>query len=300
MAGTRTSGIIWISVVLMAAAITTSTLGLFMDSWRTFDAVNEDNEKIDGLEGRTGLKTIVAEYDFKKYYDGMLEDECDSEFEEDSDEPGIEVECKDKNTLVMSIDISDACEDEEERLEEIEEYEDEDSEYVQDQRDEVDAICQTENAGTTGSILLWVGFGTAILAMVLCIISAFVSNSGLRMSAGLIGNFSGLFMSASAILWLTLLPNEDIDINEGEWDLGVNFILTLVGGFLAVVAGIIALNAKKRRGRKRYNYHMPQQQNFQQQNFQQQNYQQQNYQQQQQFYEEQTQQYQQPDPYQRW
>ena len=49
----------------------------------------------------------------------MFEDECDSEFEE-SDEP-----FKDKNTLVMSVDISDACEDEEERLEEIEEYEDE-------------------------------------------------------------------------------------------------------------------------------------------------------------------------------
>jgi len=126
--------------------------------------------------------------------------------------------------------------------------------------------------------------------MIFCIISAFVSNSGLRMSAGLIGNLSGLFMCSSAILWLTLLPKEDIDINEGEWDLGVNFILTLVGGFLAIVAGIIALNAKKRRGGKRYNYHMPQQQNFQQQN----------YQQQQQFYEEQTQQYQQPDPYQQW
>ena len=59
MAGTRTSGIIWISVVLMAASITTSTLGLFMDSWRTFDAVNEENEKIDGLEGRTGLKQLL-------------------------------------------------------------------------------------------------------------------------------------------------------------------------------------------------------------------------------------------------
>tara|TARA_B100000003_G_C10902736_1_gene359935 strand:- start:420 stop:1352 length:933 start_codon:yes stop_codon:yes gene_type:complete len=310
MAGTRTSGIIWISVVLMAAAITTSTLGLFMDSWRTFDAVDEDKEKIDGWKGSTGLNTIVFEYDFKEFNDGYYEDDCNSDFEENVSTSGIEVECKDKNTFVMSIDISDACEDEEERLEEIEEYEDEDSEYVQNQRDEVDSVCQTENAGTTGSILLWVGFGTAILAMVLCIISAFVSNSGLRMSAGLIGNFSGLFMSASAILWLTLLPNEDIDINEGEWDLGVNFILTLVGGFLAVVAGIIALNAKKRRGRKRYNYHMPQQQNFQQQNFQQQNfqqqnfqqqnYQQQNYQQQQQFYEQQNQQYQQPDPYQRW
>ena len=290
MAGTRTSGIIWISVVLMAASITTSALGLFMDSWRTFDSVDEDKEKIDGLEGRTGLKTIVAEYDFKKFGDGFYEDSCDSEFEEDQDESGIEVECKDKNTLVMSIDISVACEEAEELLEEIEEYEDDDSEYVQDQRDEVDALCQTEDAGTTGSILLWIGFGTAILSMIFCIISAFVSNSGLRMSAGLIGNFSGLFMCSSAILWLTLLPKEDIDINEGEWDLGVNFILTLVGGFLAIVAGIIALNAKKRRGGKRYNYHMPQQQNFQQQN----------YQQQQQFYEEQTQQYQQPDPYQQW
>ena len=48
MAGSRTSGIIWISVVLMAAAITTSTLGLFMDSWRTFDAVDDDKEEIDG------------------------------------------------------------------------------------------------------------------------------------------------------------------------------------------------------------------------------------------------------------
>jgi len=292
MAGTRTSGIIWISVVLMAASITTSALGLFMDSWRTFDSVDEDKEKIDGWKGGTGLTTITMEYDFRKFGDGFLEDSCDSEFEDDVEEPGVEAECEDKNTLVMSIDISVACEEAEELLEE---YEDDDSEYVQDQRDEADALCQTEDAGTTGSVLLWVGFGTAILSMLFCIISAFVSNSGLRMSAGLIGNFSGLFMCSSAILWLTLLPKEDIDINEGEWDLGVNFILTLVGGFLAIVAGIIALNAKKRRGGKRYNYHMPQQQNFQQQN-----YQQQNYQQQQQFYEEQTQQYQQPDPYQKW
>ena len=73
--------------------------------------------------------------------------------------------------------------------------------------------------------MLWVGFGTAILAMVLCIISAFVSNSGLRMSGGLIGTFFGLFMSASAILLADpFFQMEDIDINEGEWDLGVNFI----------------------------------------------------------------------------
>ena len=283
MAGNRTSGIIWISVVLMAAAITTSTLGLFMDSWRTFDAVDEDKKEIDGWKGGTGLTTITMEYDFRTFGDGFLEDSCDSEFEDDVEEPGVEAECEDKNTLVMTIDISEACEDAEKQLKEIEDDDDEDSEYVQEQRDEVDGLCQTASAGTTGSTLLWVGFGTAILCTVLCIISAFVSNSGLRLSAGLIGTFSGLFMCGSAILWLTLLPVEDIDINEGVWDLGVNFFLTLIGGFLAIVAGIIALNAKKRGG-KRYNYNMPQQ----------------DFQQQQQFYQEQTQYYQQPDPYQQW
>ena len=284
MAGSRTSGIIWISVVLMAAAITTSTLGLFMDSWRTFDAVDEDKEEIEGWKGGTGLTTITMEYDFRKFGDGFLEDSCDSEFEDDVEEPGLEVECEDKNTLVMTIDISEACEEAEKQLKEIEDDEDEDSEYVQEQRDEVDGLCQTDSAGTTGSILLWVGFGTAILCTVLCIISAFVSNSGLRLSAGLIGTFSGLLMCASAILWLTLLPKEDIDINEGVWDLGINFILTLAGGFLAIMAGVITLNAKKRGG-KRYNYQMPQQQNYQQE---------------QQFYQQQNQYYQQPDPYQQW
>ena len=267
----------------MAAAITTSTLGLFMDSWRTFDAVDEDKEEIDGWKGGTGLTTITMEYDFRKFGDGFLEDSCDSEFEDDVEEPGVDVECEDKNTLVMTLDISESCEDAEKQLKEIEDDGDIDSEYLQEQRDEVDGICQTDSAGTTGSILLWVGFGTAILSTVLCIISAFVSNSGLRLSSGLIGTFSGLFMCASAILWLTLLPVEDIDINEGVWDLGVNFFLTLVGGFLAIVAGIIALNAKKRGGKK-YNYNMSQE----------------DFQQQQQFYQEQTQYYQQPDPYQQW
>lgn len=254
-----------------------------MDSWRTFDSVGAEKEKIDGSSGSTGLNGISLEYDFKEFADGFYEDECDSEFEQDVEEPGVDADCKDENTFVISTDFSDACENAEERLEEMKEDEDIDSQYIQDQQDEADALCQTESAGTTGSILLWIGFGTAILSTVLCIISAFVSNSGLRLSGGLIGTFSGLFMCGSAILWLTLLPVEDIDINEGVWDLGVNFFLTLIGGFLAIVAGIIALNAKKRGG-KRYNYNMPQQ----------------DFQQQQQFYQEQTQYYQQPEPYQQW
>ena len=47
----------------------------------------------------------------EKFGDGFLEDSCDSEFEDDVEEPGVEAECEDKNTLVMTLDISEACED---------------------------------------------------------------------------------------------------------------------------------------------------------------------------------------------
>ena len=71
--------------------------------------------------------------------------------------------------------------------------------------------------------------------------------------------------------------------------LSLNFYLTLVGGFLSLVAGIIAFFAKRSGGRS---YTSPA-------------YEQQDFNQQEQFYQEQTQnyqqqQYQQPEPYQQW
>ena len=287
-----TSGIIWIAVALIAASIATSTMGLFMDSWRTFDTVDvdEDGKKVDlnGSSGYTGLNTITSKYDFKKFFDGYYEDECYDLIEDGTLDDEGDVECLDKNTLLITTELSEMCEEAEDDVQDIEDDGDYDSEYLEDKRDDRDGLCQTESAGSTGTILLWIGFGTAIISMILCVICAFVGHSGTRLSGGFIGMASGLLMCASAILWLTLLPTGDQDLNEGSWDLGLNFILTLVGGFLAVVAGIITMAAGKRGG-KSYNapmQAMPQQQYQQQQ--------------QQQQYPQQQQQYEQPKQYKQW
>jgi hypothetical protein len=182
------------------------------------------------------------------------------------------------------MELSNRCELLEENYDDIIDDGDYSSEYEEKTKDERDGVCQSESAGTTGAILLWIGFGTAITSLIICVISAFVAHSGVRLSGGFVGITSGLLICASAILWLILLPDEKIDLNQGEWNLGVNFILTLLGGFLALVAGVIALTAGRKGGRS-FNSPMQQQQYFQPQ---------------QPLYQDQTQYYQQPDPYQQW
>ena len=290
MARTRTSGIIWISVVLLAVAITTSTLGLFMESWRVSDEFVEtdydgEESEVDGVSFSTGLNNLVMTYDFSEFMDGSYEDQCDDELEDSaSEQRGQDAECIDDNTLILTMELSNRCELLEENYDDIIDDGDYSSEYEEKTKDDRDGVCQLESAGTTGTILLWIGFGTAITSMIICVISAFVAHSGVRKSGGFVGITSGLLMCASTILWLILLPDEKIDLNQGEWDLGINFILTLVGGFLAVVAGVIALTAG-RKGGNSYNLPMQQQQYFQPQ---------------QPLYQDQTQYYQQPDPYQQW
>lgn len=290
MARTRTSGIIWISVVLLAVAITTSTLGLFMESWRVSDEFVEkdydgEESEVEGVSFSSGLNNLVMTYDFSEYADGYYEDQCDDDLEDSaSEQRGQNAECIDDNTLILTMELSDRCELLEENYDDIIDDGDYSSEYEEETKDERDGVCQSESAGTTGTILLWIGFGTAITSMIICVISAFVAHSGVRLSGGFVGITSGLLMCASTILWLILLPDEKIDLNQGEWDLGVNFILTLVGGFLAVVAGVIALVAG-RKGGGNFNSPMQQQQYFQPQ---------------QPLYQDQTQYYQKPDPYQQW
>ena len=290
MARTRTSGIIWISVVLLAVAITTSTLGLFMESWRVSDEFVEkdydgEESEVEGVSFSSGLNNLLMTYDFSEFADGYYEDQCDDDLEDSaSEQRGQNAECIDDNTLILTMELSDRCELLEENYEDIIDDGDYSSEYEEETKDERDGVCQSESAGTTGTILLWIGFGTAITSMIICVISAFVAHSGVRLSGGFVGITSGLLMCASTILWLILLPDEKIDLNQGEWDLGVNFILTLVGGFLAVVAGVIALVAG-RKGGGNFNSPMQQQQYFQPQ---------------QPLYQDQTQYYQKPDPYQQW
>ena len=284
-----TSEIIWLAIVLIAVSIATSAMGLFMDSWRYIDEDEavKDDEMAEGLSGSQGLNNLVVEYDLTKFMDGLLAGECSKELIKDMD--STDAECLDDDTILATFEISEMCDTAEDVLKDAKDAgmeNDELDEYEED----VEDTCATADAGTTGSIILWFGFGSAIISMLLCVITAFSGDSGSR-NAGSFGSLgAGLLMLGATLLWVVILPNgingdsEDADL----WVAGLNFYLTIVGGFLAVVAGIIALFAGGKGGQSfaAPMQAMPQQQFHQQQ------------QQQQQFYQQQQQQqYEQPKQY---
>ena len=278
-----TSGIIWLAIVLIAASIATSAMGLFMDSWRTSDGV-EDSP--DGMSASSGLTTFQFEFDLKEFYDGDAEGECEELLDEvEEDEDDVEYECADKNTLISSQDFSDLCEEADDAVKDAEDAGQDTTEIVDERND----VCDTADAGQKGSIFLWVGFGVAIIALILSLVTAISGDSGSRKSAGLMMIFAGLLMPAAVVIWANTLPS-GIGGEDNDWDAGLNVYLTIVGGVLAVVAGIIALLAG-RKGDQSFAAPMhSMQQQFQEQQFQQQQY----------YQQPQQQQYQQPEPYQQW
>ena len=163
-----TSGIIWLAIVLIAASIATSTMGLFMDSWRTTDGP-EDSP--DGMSASSGLTSFQFEFDLKEFYDGDAEGECDELLEEvEEDEDDVEYECADKNTLIASQYFSDLCEEADDAVKDAEDAGQDTTEVVDDRND----VCDTADAGQKGSIFLWVGFGVAIIALILSLVMQLV------------------------------------------------------------------------------------------------------------------------------
>ena len=268
-----TTGLIWLAIVMIAVSIATSAMGLFMDSWRTieeddagersegltstsYDCSNVDND--DGeKDSCKALGTIIAlgyEDAVEKYGDGDADD---------IPEDGV-------------LEHDSRCDNFEEFGELSGAEEDEIEDDVEDCKD-------VASAGETGSTVLWIGFGVASISLIFCFITAITRDSGTRIGAGIAALSGGLLMGVSVLVWSQMLPN-GIGGEDNDWDAGLNFYLTLVGGFLSLVAGIIAFFAKRSGGRS---YTSPA-------------YEQQDFNQQEQFYQEQTQNYQQPEPYQQW
>jgi hypothetical protein len=284
-----TTGLIWLAIVMIAVSIATSAMGLFMDSWRTI----EDDDESERSQGLTSTS-----------YD------C-SDVDNDDDEQDM---CK-----VTGIFIAMGMDDAVEKYDEVEDipvsgvFEHDsmcdnfkefgeaynDGEFPEEEEDELEDCEDLASAGETGSTILWIGFGVAFISLILCMISAISRDSISRIVGGVTGLSGGLLMGVSVLVWSQMLPN-GIGGGDNDWDAGLNFYLTLVGGFLSLVAGIIAFFAKRSGGRS---YSSPA---FEQQDFNQQEqfYQEQtqNYQQpqQQQYQQPEQQQYQQPEPYQQW
>ena len=271
-----TTGLIWLAIVMIAVSIATSAMGLFMDSWRFIDedeAVKED-ETSEGISGSQGLNNLDVEYDLTKFFGGLIEGQCD-EFKEnldDGDRGPKDSECLDDDTLQATFELSEMCDDAEDDLKDAKDAGltgDSLDEYEEDAED----ICATADAGTTGSIILWIGFGSAIISMVLCVITAFSGDSGSRKAGGFVSLSAGLLMIGATLLWVIILPHGISGESKDDdfWIGGLNFYLTIVGGFLAVVAGIIAFFAGRKGGRRFATpmHAMPQPQFQQQQHYQQ-------------------------------
>ena len=282
-----TTGLIWLAIVMIAVSIATSAMGLFMDSWRVDDEDERDSDEASGSWGLTSLSydcSVIDDDDEEEWCKVMMifmaegVEDAQDKYDEADDIPSK-----------GSMDASEMCDN----MEELAIL------FDDDMDDETKDDCEdTASAGETGSTILWIGFGVASISLILCMISAISRDSISRIVGGVTGLSGGLLMGLSVLVWSQMLPN-GIGGEDNDWNAGLNFYLTLVGGFLSLVAGIIAFFAKRSGGRS---YSSPA---FEQQDFNQQEqfYQEQtqNYQQQQQHYQQpQQQQYQQPEPYQQW
>lgn len=223
-----TSGVIWLAIVLIAVSIATSTMGLFMDSWRTAES-DEKGDRGWGLTSVTYDCTGVAADDDQDWCKSVMIimdlgfDDAMEKYGDDEDEIPLE----------GSIATSEMCEN-------LDELSAEDS-------DDVENCIDTRTAGNFGNTMLWIGFSGAIISLILCLITTYSRDSESRIGGGVMAIIAGLLMGVAVLTWVLMLP-DGIGGQEGDWDAGVNFYLTLVGAFLSLVAGIIALVAKRKEG----------------------------------------------------
>ena len=273
-----TTGLIWLAIVMIAVSIATSAMGLFMDSWRVDDEDERDSDEASGSWGLTSLSydcSVIDDDDEEEWCKVMMifmaegVEDAQDKYDEADDIPSK-----------GSMDASEMCDN----MEELAIL------FDDDMDDETKDDCEdTASAGETGSTILWIGFGVASISLILCMISAISRDSISRIVGGVTGLSGGLLMGLSVLVWSQMLPN-GIGGEDNDWDAGLNMYLTIVGGVLAFVAGIIALLAG-RKGDQSFAAPMhSMQQQFQEQQFQQQQY----------YQQPQQQQYQQPEPYQQW
>lgn len=248
-----TSGLIWLAITLIAVSIATSAMGLFMDSWRT--TVDDSGKSSWGLTSMSYDCSEISDSDDKETckvmglifaigYDDAVEKYGSGADMPDEGSFASSEMCDNYDEFAVALDITDD----------------------EDYKEGLDDCKDTHSAGQTGSILLWIGFGGAIISLIMCFITALTRDSGSRVSAGISALVAGLLMGAAVLTWSLMLPN-GIGGEDDDWSASVNFYLTLVGAFLSLVAGIIAFVAVRRGGQ---NLNMPMQGASQQQYYQQQ------------------------------
>jgi len=242
-----TTPMMWAAVGCIVFALMLSLAGQFSHSW----IVNNE----EGGEGQSlGLTTIrqdcsVAEPDADETKQQAI-DECKAIayvfFAEDMEAAsGDNITAADlddaivgnaedvcDNTYAVAVQLADVLSSDEEARQAA----------INEAAEGRDSCLETPAAGSTGGLVLWLGSIGALLGTLM--LSAGSIGSSLPAQAEKHGKWAGMaagvLMLLAVLVWWLLLPDTDTDTSAG---MGV--WMTVLGGVLAIVAGVLAFMDQK-------------------------------------------------------
>ncbi len=232
----------WAAVGCIAVALLLSLAGQFSHSWIV------SNEE--GNEGQSvGLTSIRQDCSVAEADDGLTQqeaiDQCKtiaySLFAEDMEAAAEENKSPDEIDDVIVGDYEDVCDNTYALMVQLAEAFSSDEEARQaavNEAGETRETClETPAAGSTGGMILWVGSLAGLLCAVM--LGAGALGRPLPAEAEKHGKWTGMaagaLMLLAVLVWWMLLPDTDADTSAG---MGV--WMTVLGGVLAVVAGVLA------------------------------------------------------------
>ena len=230
----------WGAVACIVFALLLSMAGQFSHAW-----IVNNEEDSGGLTA--GLTTIRADCSEANPVDGFSKqevvDQCKASspilFSEDMEAAIAENKTVDQIGNVHVGDYEDYCNN---MYAYISPMAMGDQDALSNLSEVRDTCLETPAAGSTGGMVLWLGSIGALLGMVM--LSAGAIGRTLPAEAEKHGKWAGMaagvLMLLAVLVWWLLLPDTDADTSAG---MGV--WMTVLGGVLAIVAGVLAFLDQK-------------------------------------------------------
>ena len=235
-----TTPMMWAAVGCIVFALMLSMAGQFSHSWIV------DNENEGSSFGLTTVRVdcSMAEGDASvNVSKEAAVDQCKvtayTFYAEDMEAASAENNTADDIDDVIVGDIEDVCEN---TYKVGAAFATGNEELMADLAESRDTCLETPAAGSTGGLVLWLGSVAALLGTLM--LSAGSIGSSLPAQAEKHGKWAGMaagvLMLLAVLVWWLLLPDTDTDTSAG---MGV--WMTVLGGVLAIVAGVLAFMDQK-------------------------------------------------------
>lgn len=235
-----TTPMMWAAVGCIVFALMLSMAGQFSHSWIV------DNENEGSSFGLTTVRVdcSMAEGDSSVGVSKEAAvDQCKvtayTFYAEDMEAAGAENNTADDIDDVIVGDIEDVCEN---TYKLAAAFATGNETLMADLANSRDTCLETPAAGSTGGLVLWLGSIAALLGTLM--LSAGSIGSSLPAQAEKHGKWAGMaagvLMLLAVLVWWLLLPDTDTDTSAG---MGV--WMTVLGGVLAIVAGVLAFMDQK-------------------------------------------------------